>query len=118
MERKEFFLAELPAELLDVYEYASMGLEMGCVGFTLDGVRYRIYRDERQKAAAKECGVDIMDALKWADVPAADVEAGMDKLGFGTEDRRVILAEIVQGQVSRAKAVNPFRADAQIEAKG
>jgi hypothetical protein len=58
-----------------------MGLEMGCVGFTLAGVRYRVYRDERQKTAAKARGIDSMDALRGADVPAVDWQLQWPSLG-------------------------------------
>ena len=104
MERREYLLNELPDELQEVYEEAwtfYMGnLYMGSVGFTLDGVRYRIYRDEQSKATAKAWGIDLQDALRGADVPAADVAAAMDKLGYDADDRRVVLAEIAERQAA------------------
>jgi tellurite resistance-related uncharacterized protein len=114
MERKEYFRHELPAELLDAYKSACMGLEMGCVGVTHGGVRYRIYRDKRQKSTAKTFGIDITDALKGADVPPDQIAAAVDKIGYGAEDRRVVLVEIAEGKVNGAKAANSSRDDAQI----
>ncbi|MGA2431481.1 MAG: hypothetical protein ABSH13_23500 [Candidatus Acidiferrum sp.] len=104
MERKEYLLSELPAELRAEVEFATFGMGMdilNVVGFTRDGVRYRIYRDERIKAAAKTSGlVDLQDALKGADVPTKDVEAVMGKLGFDVEKRRKYWTEIAERQAA------------------
>lgn len=99
MERKEYLLSELPVELRDAAGFASMGMgleSMSTVGFALDGVRYRIYRDEQAKAKAKAFGIDLMDALKGADVPTHEVEASMDRLGYTPEDRSQRWAEITE----------------------
>jgi hypothetical protein len=116
MERKEYLLSELPAELWDEVNFATFGMKIrATVGFTLDGVRYRIYPDEKAKAAAKALGIiDLLDALKGADVPVEDVEVAMDKLGFDAEKRRFYLAGIAEAKVNRAKTAKPSRDDAQI----
>jgi hypothetical protein len=104
MERKEYLLSELPVELRDAAGFASMGMgldSMSTVGFTLDGVRYRVYRNERRKAAAKALGIDLMDALKGANVPAEEIAAAMDKLAMDPTDRDVILADIASLKVNK-----------------
>ena len=96
MDRKEYLLSELPIELRDAAEFASIGMgldHISTVGFTLNGVRYRVYRDKQKKATTKAF-VDLMDALKGADVPDEEIKSAMDKLAMNPKGRDVVLAEI------------------------
>ena len=103
MERKEYLLSELPVELRPYYDTACFGFRMGTVGFTLGGTRYRIYKDEQQRRAAKGLGIDLLDALKGASVPTHEVEAAMDRLGYTPEDRSQTWAEITERQTEAAQ---------------
>ena len=98
MERKEYLLSELPIELRPLYDAGIYGFPVDCMGFTLGGVRYRIYRDERNRESAKALGIDLKDAIKGADVPAEQVEAAMDRLGYDPEMRRETWAAIAEQQ--------------------
>ena len=102
MERKVYLLNELPTELRAEVELATfrMGMDiMRSVGFTRDGVRYRIYRSQKTKDSMKAQGlVDLLDALKGADVPVEDVEVAMDNLGLDAEKRKMYWAGIAEAE--------------------
>jgi len=100
MERKEYLLAELPEEW---YGSNVESMVRSCIGFdshamsafgvTLNGVRYRVYRDARVKARFKVYA-DLMDALCGADVPMEDVRDAMDAMRLDPAAQDEIWSEI------------------------
>jgi len=77
MRRREFLLSEAPQYLLDAF---SVGCilpieEMSTHGMTLNGVRYRIYRDAAAREKVKRGGIDELDEAKMED-PSGPVDPG------------------------------------------
>jgi len=64
MRRREYLLSEAPQYLFDAFNASSVIPIEGTLtnGMTLNGVRYRIYRDAAAREEAKRNGIDEWDA--------------------------------------------------------
>ncbi len=66
MRRREYLLSEAPQYLRDAFN-ASCIIPIEALptnGMTLNGVRYRIYRDAVAREVAKANGIDMLDKLR------------------------------------------------------
>ena len=83
--RLEYIFEDLPEHLRLHYFTLTRFVPGGNVGFDLDGVRYRVYRDEAARSGAGDF-CDVLDASKGCDVPLDRLEEAFRNLGITAKD--------------------------------